>query len=89
MKEILEKLKSSFFIVNKLYLVLIFFVLAIEDLTLGFFYFLMSVFSFAWKALNSRVPINVSKKFEPKTLVYKKTKDSELKLDLWLPSKIK
>lgn len=89
MNKFIEKLRTSFFIVNKLYLVLIFIVLAIEDLTLGFFYFLMSIFIYAWKTFNSRVPINVSKKFEPKTYIYKKTKDNELKLDVWLPSKNK
>lgn len=89
MKRIFEKLKASFFIVNKLYLILIFIVLAIEDLTLGFYYFLMSMFIYIWKTLSSRVPINVGKNFEPTTVVYKKTKDKELKLDIWLPSKNK
>lgn len=89
MNKFIEKLRTSFFIVNKLYLVLIFIVLAIEDLTLGFFYFLMSIFTFAWKTFNSRVPINVSKKFEPKTYVYKRAKNKDLKLDIWLPSKNK
>ncbi len=89
MNRLVEKLRNSFFIVNKLYLLLIFLVLAIEDLTLGFYYFLISIFIYAWKTFTSRVPINVSKKFEPKTYIYKKTKNKELKLDIWLPSRNK
>lgn len=89
MNRLVQKLRNSFFIVNKLYLLLIFLLLAIEDFTLGFYYFLISIFIYAWKTLNSRIPINVSKKFEPKTYVYKRTKNKELKLDIWLPSKTK
>lgn len=89
MNKLIKKLRTSFFIVNKLYLLLIFLVLAIEDLTLGFYYFLLSIFIYIWKTLNSRIPINVNKKFEPKTYVYKKTKHKELKLDIWLPAKNK
>lgn len=89
MNRLVQKLRNSFFIVNKLYLLLIFLVLAIEDLTLGFYYFLISIFIYAWKTLNSRIPINVSKKFEPKTYVYKRTKNKDLKLDIWLPLKNK
>ena len=89
MGKFIKRLKASFFFVNKLYMVVIFLVLAIEDLALGFFYFLMSVFIFAWKTINSRVPINsgeTGRKIKPQTFVYKEAKDNELKLDLWLPS---
>ncbi|WIV12026.1 alpha/beta hydrolase [Proteiniborus sp. MB09-C3] len=89
MDKLKEKFRTSFFIVNKLYLVLIFIVLAVENLTLGFYYFLISIFIYTWKILNSRIPINVSKKLEPKTFIYKKTKNKDLKLDIWLPSKNK
>ncbi len=39
MEKLKEKLKMSYFIANKIYLFLIFIFLAIEDLTLGFYYF--------------------------------------------------
>ena len=82
-----EKFKRSYFVVNKIYLFLIFVFLAIEDLTLGFYYFLISIFIYLWKVINSRVPIDVNKEYKPKTYVYKKTINKELKLDLWLPAK--
>lgn len=85
MNKLKEKFKTSYFIVNKLYLVLIFLLLALENLTLGFYYFLISLFIYAWKTLNSRIPINVSKKFEPQTFIYKKAQNKDLKLDIWLP----
>lgn len=87
MDKIKEKLKKSYFIANKIYLFLIFIFLAIEDFSLGFYYFLISLFIYGWKTLRSKVPIEVSKEFKSKTFVYKRTKNRDLKLDLWLPSK--
>lgn len=81
-----EKFKTSYFIVNKIYLFIIFLLLTIEDLTLGFYYFLISVFIYIWKTLRSKVPIDVDKDFESNTFVYKKTNNKELKLDIWYPS---
>ena len=82
-----EKLKTSYFIANKIYLFVIFIFLAVEDLTLGFYYFLISVFIYTWKTLRSKVPIEVDREFESKTFVYKRTKNKDLKLDIWFPSK--
>lgn len=87
MNKLKEKFKTSYLIVNKIHLVLIFFLLAIEDLTLGFYYFLISIFIYAWKTLRSKVPIEVEKEFESKTFIYKRTKNKDLKLDIWFPSK--
>src|SRR5690606_16016227 len=87
MDKIREKLKKSYFIANKIYLFLIFIFLTIEDFSLGFYYFLISLFIYGWKTLRSKVPIEVSKEFENRTFVYKRTKNRDLKLDLWLPSR--
>ncbi|HSH35177.1 alpha/beta hydrolase [Schnuerera sp.] len=86
MEKIKEKLKKSYFIANKVYLFLIFILLAIEDFSLGFYYFLISLFIYGWKTLKSKVPIEVSKKFKSRTFVYKRAQNRDLKLDLWLPS---
>ena len=87
MDKLKDKLKMSYFIANKVYLFLIFIFLSIEDLTLGFYYFLISVFIYIWKTFKSKVPIETGKEFESKTFVYKKTKNKDLKLDIWLPLK--
>ena len=83
MDKLKEKLKMSYFIANKIYLFLIFIFLAIEDFTLGFYYFLISVIIYTWKTLRSKVPIDVDKEFESKTYVYKQADNKELKLDIW------
>ncbi|NMB26796.1 MAG: alpha/beta hydrolase [Tissierellia bacterium] len=87
MDKLKNKLKMSYFIVNKIYLFLIFVFLTIEDLTLGFYYFLISIFIYIWKTFKSKVPIETDRKFESKTFVYKKAKNKNLKLDIWLPLK--
>lgn len=85
MEKLKEKLKMSYFIANKIYLFLIFIFLAIEDLTLGFYYFLLSIIIYTWKIIRSKFPIEVDGEFENKTYVYKKADNKELKLDIWYP----
>lgn len=87
MDKLKEKLKMSYFVVNKIYLFLIFILISIEDLTLGFYYFLVSLFIYMWKVLRSKVPIGVDKEFKAKTYVYKEADNKELKLDIWYPTK--
>ncbi|NLX62828.1 MAG: alpha/beta hydrolase, partial [Tissierellia bacterium] len=86
MERIKEKLRKSFFIVNKLYYLIVFMFLAIADFSLGFYYFILSIIIYGYKILKSKIPIEVDKDFEPKTYVYKNLEDRNLKLDLWLPS---
>lgn len=86
MDKIKKKLKMSYFIPNKVYLLFIFLLLTAQDLSLGFYYFLISIFIYLWKTLKSRIPIEVDKEFESNTFVYKNTENKDLKLDLWLPS---
>lgn len=81
-----EKFKMSYFVANKIYLFLIFIFLSLEDLTLGFYYFLVSVFIYTWKVLRSKVPMEVDGEFELDTHVYKKADNKELKLDIWYPN---
>ncbi|MDR7857284.1 alpha/beta hydrolase [Tissierella sp.] len=79
------KFNKSFFIVNKLYLFVIFIGLTIQDITLGFYYFLMSAIIYIWKVLNSKVPIDINKEFDKITCTYKKANNRELKMDIWFP----
>lgn len=87
MKNLKEKLNKSFFIVNKLYMFVIFLILSIEDISLGIYYFLISAIIYGWRLLLARVPIKVDKEFITETYVYKVVDNKELKLDLWLPSR--
>lgn len=87
MDKIKEKFRGSFFIVNKLYLFLIFIGLVLEDVTLGFYYFILSILVFIWKTLTSKVPISTNKDFHKLTYIYKEVEDKDLKLDIWYPSK--
>jgi len=85
MEKLKEKIRSSFFVINKIYMLIIFFLLSIVDVTIGIYYFIISAIIYVWKVLNSRIPIEVNKNFTCKTFVYKKLKNRKLKLDLWLP----
>ena len=86
MDRIKKKLRESFFIVNKIYLFLIFIALSIEDATLGFYYFLLSVIMFIWKTLSSKIPIATNKDFDKVTHIYKNIEDRDLKMDIWYPN---
>lgn len=86
MDKIKEKFRRSFFIVNKLYLFLIFIGLLLEDVTLGFYYFILSIIVFMWKTLTSKIPISTNKDFYKTTHIYKKIDDKDLKMDIWYPS---
>lgn len=81
-----DKFHKSFFIVNKLYLFIIFIGLILEDITLGFYYFILSLILFSWKILTSKVPMDINKNLTKLTYTYKKTQNRDLKMDIWYPS---
>ncbi|MDR7870756.1 MAG: alpha/beta hydrolase [Tissierellaceae bacterium] len=85
MNNLKEKFKRSTFIVNKIYLFLIFIFLTVSDFTLGFVYFLMSAFIYMWKTLTYKVPMDVNCDIKVDTFTYKETEDKDLKLDLYYP----
>lgn len=85
MEKLREKLKTSYFAANKIYIFLIFILLTIQDLSLAFYYFLLSLIIYIWKSLRSKLPIEVKEDFPSKTLVYKRADNKELKLDIWYP----
>ncbi|MGI6383198.1 MAG: alpha/beta hydrolase family protein [Tissierellaceae bacterium] len=85
MKKYKDKIKSSYFIVNKVYLFVIFLLLTISDLTLAFAYFIASLFIFLWKSLTYKLPMDVKVDIPFETYVYKVTDKRELKLDLYYP----
>lgn len=89
MKKLRKKLKSSYFVVNKVYLFLLFILFLIGDLALGFYYFLISLFVYIWKILRSKIPMEVNGSFHPQTYLYKETEDKDLKLDIYYPDTIR
>lgn len=86
MRDWKEKLKNSYFIVNKLYIFVIFIWLSIADFALGVFYFILSLIIYIWKVLNSKVPISTEEDFTLKTYIYKSTENIDLKVDIWYPN---
>lgn len=86
MLKIKEKIKRSFFVVNKLYLFIIFIFLSIEDFTLAFIYFLISMFIFLTKSLSYKLPMDVKSNIYMETYTYKFTEERDLKLDLYFPN---
>lgn len=78
-----RKIKNTYFFVNKIYLLLIFIWVSLQSISLGVYYFLISLFAFIWKVFTSKVPMEVKGDFIKKTYVYKKTPDRDLKLDVW------
>lgn len=85
MEKIREKFRRSFFIVNKIYVFFIFIGLTLQDATLGFYYFILSILVYLWKTLSSRIPISTNKEFRKSTYVYKETESQDLKMDIWYP----
>ncbi|HOO32860.1 MAG TPA: alpha/beta hydrolase [Thermotogota bacterium] len=82
-KTILNRLKRSYFIVNKLYLWIIFLLLLGIN---GTATFLGSIIVFLILFFTRRVPLEPKENFSYVTYVYKKTKTQHLKLDIWYPN---
>lgn len=87
MDKIKQQFRKSFFMVNKLYLFVIFIGLTLQDASLGFYYFILSIIIFSWKTLTSKVPISINKNFTKDTHTYKTINNRDLKMDIWYPSK--
>ncbi|OLS02537.1 alpha/beta hydrolase family protein [Tissierella creatinophila] len=85
MEKIKEQIKKSFFIVNKVYLFIVFLFISVQDIGLGLIYFLGTLFVFIWKTLRSKVPMEVSENIEVKTFVYKIIDEKQLKIDIYYP----
>lgn len=84
-----KELKKSVFIVNKLYLWVIFLSLSIADLTLGMFSLLVYFFIYLLHIFTKKLPIETADDFRYITKVYKRIEDDGLKLDIWYPNNIK
>lgn len=81
-----EKFKNSFFIVNKIYLFLLFIIISISSFTLGIFYLIVSFFIYMKKVLTSTIPMEINEDIKVETYVYKKTDNKDLKVDIYYPN---
>lgn len=86
MDKLKSKLKGSFFFVNKIYLFLIFIGLFLSDVTLGLYYFILSIIVYLWKTVTSKVPMSTPGEIHKETYTYKKTGDRDLLLDIYYPT---
>ncbi|HRW93377.1 MAG TPA: alpha/beta hydrolase, partial [Thermotogota bacterium] len=78
-----QKVKNSYFMVNKMYLWILFLVaLAFQ----GAIALLVAVFLFLFYFFTQRVPMEPRGTFTSQTHVYKKTPALNLKLDVWYPN---
>lgn len=89
MNKLKDKIKNSYFIVNKIYLFLFFLFFSIENLLLGIVYFFVSIFIFILKILKSKLPLDTDMDIPIKTYVYKETEKKELKVDTYIPHNLK
>lgn len=87
MEKIKENIKKSYFVVNKMHLFIIFALLSVVDLTLGFYYFVISMAIYIYKIFTSRLPLEPKNKYNYKTYSYKYSKKKTLKMDIWYPQK--
>lgn len=86
MHKVWDKLKGSFFFVNKVYLFIIFLGLILTDATLGFFYFILSIIIYAWKVVTSKVPMSTPQNINKETYIYKNASKRDLKFDIYYPA---
>lgn len=81
-----ENFENSYFLVNKIYLFVIFIFISISDLTLGLLYFVLSLIIYSKNILTASVPMKVNEKIESETYIYKKTESKDLKIDVYYPN---
>lgn len=85
MRSFKEKLRSSYFFVNKIHLFLLFLILSLINFTV-FVYFLLFYFViFVYRLFTRRIPLEPREKYEYETYVYKETNGLKLKMDVWYP----
>lgn len=85
MRKFIDKLRNSSFIINKIYLILAFLLILVQDITLGFYSFILSIIIFTWKTLKSKIPIKSESKYNKETYIYKETENKDLKMDIYIP----
>ncbi len=81
-----KNFRNSYFLVNKIYLFVIFIFISISDITLGILYFILSAAIYAKKLLTASVPMEINENIRTETHIYKNTKSRNLKIDIYFPN---
>jgi len=82
----LERLKNSWVLTNRLYLLPLIGGLTVADAALGFWSIVLVLVMYGVNIFRARLPIDPGGEYKPETFGYKKTGIGELKLDLYRPS---
>lgn len=83
----MQKLKQSWFFVNKIYIVIILIALLLVDAILFLIGFAVVLAVFIYNIMKAKVPIEPEGTFQYATHAYKKVGNTDLKLDIWYPNK--
>jgi acetyl esterase/lipase len=80
-----KRLKNSWFMANKHYLIPLFLILAAANSVAALVFSLIALVVWGVNKLKARLPIDSGTGGESETIIYKKVGTAELKLDLWRP----
>jgi len=87
--KIIGRFKESWFVVNKLYFLMVLILLSVIHSGLFLFGLLVSLVFYVRGILRAKVPIAPDGTFRYQTHVYKSVGNTTLKLDVWYPNQIK
>ena len=85
-KKLFRRVKNSYFMVNKLYLWILFFILLAFNAAVAF---VGAAVVFVLFLFTRRVPLEPKEHFRFDTYVYKRMGNSNLKMDIWYPNEEK
>ena len=83
------KFRESWFVVNKIYFLIILVVFFIINSGLFLFGFIVSLVIFVHGIITAKIPIEPNESFYCQTYTYKQADNTALKLDIWYPNQTK
>jgi acetyl esterase/lipase len=84
-----KKFKESWFVINKIYLFIVFVILFTINSGLFLIGFIISLIIYIRGIIIAKVPIETNEKFHYSTYTYKNIGNNTLKFDIWYPNQIK
>ena len=84
-----RKFRESWFVVNKIYLLIVLIIFLIIHSGLFLFGFILSLLFFIRGILTAKLPIEPNESFYHRTYTYKQVGNTVLKLDIWYPNQKK
>jgi acetyl esterase/lipase len=89
LEKIVRKFKESWFVVNKIYFLIVLVILSAINVGLFLTGIIVSLIFYIRGILKAKVPIEPDGTFHYQTYIYKEVGNTVLKLDVWYPSHIK